>query len=143
MRQPLPLTRRELLQVVAFGALGAFVPVALPAASDRALRHGPHPTPRRDYTAEKVLAADQLGGDKELITLFDGIRKIPQVVDGVRCSCGCAELPGFYSLLSCFEGKDAMAKWCAICAGTGALVIRLHGRGRTLEQIREAVDARY
>lgn len=142
MRHPLPLTRRELLRL-AVAALGAALPAGLWAASHPSRRRGPHPTPRPDYTAGKVLAADQLGGDKELVTLFDGIRKIPQVADGIRCSCGCAELPGFYSLLSCFEGKDAMAKWCTICAGTGALVIRLHGRGRTLDQIREAVDARY
>jgi hypothetical protein len=137
------LARREWLHLVALSAVATVVPMGLPATAHPARRRGPHPTPRRDYTAEKVLSADQLGGDKELITLFDGIRKIPQVVDGIRCSCGCDELPGFYSLLSCFEGKDALAKWCAICAGTGALVIRLHGRGRTLEQIREAVDARY
>ncbi len=143
MTPPSLLARRDVLHLLALGALGGLVPMALPATAHPERRRGPHPTPRRDYTADKVLPADQLGGDKELITLFDGIRKIPQVVDGVRCSCGCAELPGFYSLLSCFEGKDAMAKWCAICAGTGALVIRLHGRGRTLEQIREAVDARY
>lgn len=143
MRHPLPLTRRELLHLAAVAALGAALPAGLWAASHRSRHRGPHPTPRPDYTAGKVLAADQLGGDKELVTLFDGIRKIPQVADGIRCSCGCAELPGFYSLLSCFEGKDAMAKWCTICAGTGALVIRLHGRGRTLDQIREAVDVRY
>ncbi len=143
MRHPSILERRELLRLVVVGALGALVPGALRAAPDRAPQRGPHPTPRRGYTAERVLAADQLGGDKELIILFDGIRKIPQVVDGIRCSCGCAELPGFYSLLSCFEGKDAMSKWCAICSGTGALVIRLHARGRSLDEIREAVDARY
>jgi hypothetical protein len=143
MRRSLPLTRRELLHLAGAAALGVAVPSALRAAPHRVRHRGPHPTPRPDYTADKVLAADQLGGDKELITLFDGIRKIPQVADGIRCSCGCAELPGFYSLLSCFEGKDAMAKWCTICAGTGALVIRLHGRGRTLDQIREAVDARF
>jgi hypothetical protein len=145
MRHTLPLTRRELLHLAAITGFSALVPTLLRAAPhhDHAPHRGPHPTPRPDYTADKVLAADQLGGDKELIALFDGIRKIPQVADGIRCSCGCAELPGFYSLLSCFEGKDAMAKWCTICAGTGALVIRLHGRGRTLDQIREAVDARF
>jgi hypothetical protein len=142
MTTPRTFHRRDVIRLATLGAIGAMIPVALRAAPHQTARRGPHPTPRPSYTADKVLTADQLGGDKELITLFDGIRKIPQVADGIRCSCGCAELPGFYSLLSCFEGKDAMAKWCTICAGTGALVIRLHGRGRTLDQIREAVDAR-
>lgn len=143
MPHPRSLTRRALLRLVAVAALGTAVPPALRAMPHRTRQREPHPTPRPGYPATKVLAADQLGGDKELVTLFDGIRKIPQVADGIRCSCGCAELPGFYSLLSCFEGKDAMAQWCTICAGTAALVIRLHGRGRSLDQIREAVDARY
>lgn len=137
------ITRRDFARLATIGMAGMLLPPSARAAHPHGGHRGPHPTPRPDYTAGKVLAADQLGGDKELITLFDGIRKIPQVADGIRCSCGCAELPGFYSLLSCYEGKDAMAQWCTICAGTGALVIRLHGRGRTLDQIREAVDARY
>jgi hypothetical protein len=103
---------------------------------------GAHPTPRRGITGAKVVAASELASRPELVTLFDGIRAIPAIADGIRCSCGCAELPGFYSLLSCFEG-DGMAKICPICQGTGRLVVRLHGEGESLAQIRVAVDAQY
>jgi hypothetical protein len=132
-------TRRDLLSLLATGALGVLVPRPLRAT----WRLPRHPDPRPNYTADKVLKAAQLGGNEELITLFDSVRKIPHVVDGIRCTCGCADLPGYYSLLTCYENDNAMSTWCPICIGTGELVVRLHGRGRTLAQIREAVDARY
>src|SRR3954468_24581485 len=81
----------------------------------RAMRSGgPHPTPRAGITAAKVLAAGKLDGNANLIALFDGVGAIPEVVDGIRCQCGCAGSEGFYSLLSCYEGDDAMAKICHI-----------------------------
>ena len=101
-----------------------------------------HPTPRAGITSAKVLTGAKLAKWPDLVQLFDGIRAIPAVADGIRCSCGCAEVPGFYSLLSCFEG-DAMATICPICQGTGKLVVRLHGEGQTLAQIRVAVDAQF
>ena len=73
---------------------------------------------------------------------FDEARTIPQILDGIRCHCGCADLPGKRSLLSCYE-EDGMALDCDICQGEGRLAYRLHARGRTLAEIRAAIDARY
>ena len=103
---------------------------------------GPHPTPRAGITGKNVLGAGQLAEHDDLIPLFDGIRRIPAIADGIRCNCGCASLPGYYSLLSCFEG-DAMAKVCPICQGQGRLAVRLHGERKTLAEIRAAVDAQF
>ncbi|MFN2316696.1 MAG: hypothetical protein ABR551_03270 [Gemmatimonadales bacterium] len=141
---PVPrTTRRALLTLLATAAGASLLPPPLRGMVGAARWHTKHPEPRPNYTADKVLKADQLGGDEELIALFDAVRKVPHIIDGIRCSCGCAELPGFYSLLTCFEGDNSMSKWCPICIGLGSFVVRLHGRGRTLAQIREAVDARY
>jgi hypothetical protein len=101
-----------------------------------------HPTPRTGITGAKVLTGAKLAKWPDLQQLFDGIRAIPAVADGIRCSCGCADVPGYYSLLSCYEG-EAMATLCPICQGTGRLVVRLHGEGQTLAQIRTAVDAQF
>ncbi|HEX7979620.1 MAG TPA: PCYCGC motif-containing (lipo)protein, partial [Gemmatimonadaceae bacterium] len=110
----------------------------------RAMRlAGPHPTPRPGITAAKVLTSDKLGGKQDLIALFDGVRAIPEVVDGIRCQCGCANSEGFYSLLSCYEGDDAMAKICHICQGEGRLAVRLHKEGKSLDAIRTAIDAKF
>lgn len=101
---------------------------------------GDHPDPRPGVDGSRVLAADAV--DPEVAELFDQIRAIPHVVDGVRCYCGCADLEGFYSLLSCYEGYG-MAQECHICQGEGRLVCRLHREGRSLDEIRAAIDRRF
>jgi hypothetical protein len=102
----------------------------------------PHPEPRPGITAANVLTHEQLANAPHAIDVFDLVREIPQVVDGIRCQCGCADLPGFYSLLSCYE-SEGMARWCEICQGEGRLVSRLHKAGKTLDEIRAAIDARF
>jgi hypothetical protein len=98
--------------------------------------------PRPGVTGAKVLTSTQLGETPDLIPLFDSIRAIPYTVDGIRCNCGCPNPPEYYSLLSCFEG-NAMAQSCVICQSQGRLVVRLHKEGKSLEQIRAAVDAKF
>jgi hypothetical protein len=104
--------------------------------------HGPHPTPRPGIDASHVLKPDQLRDAPAAIIAFDEVRQIPQIVDGIRCHCGCATEKGFYSLLSCYEG-DSMARDCHICQGQGRMAFRLHAAGKTLAEIRDAIDARY
>jgi hypothetical protein len=126
-------------QFVASAAALLFLP-----RGARAMRlAGPHPTPRPGITAARVLASDNLAGDAALIAVFDGVRAIPQVIDGIRCQCGCATVDGFYSLLSCYEDDGAMAKICHICQGEGKLAIRLHKEGKSLDEIRLAIDAKF
>ena len=137
-------SRRRFLGACA-AALAAGLIRARPARAAMALRRsaaGPHPAPRPGITAEKVLTREQLADQPNAIPVFDQVREIPEVVDGIRCQCGCADHPGYYSLLSCFEG-DAMAKSCPVCQGQGRLVRRLHKAGKTLDEIRSAIDARY
>ena len=112
------------------------------ALSRRQVGVGPHPTPRPKITGAKVLTAEQLTDTPHLIPLFDSVRERPEIMDGIRCNCGCAGQPGFYSLLSCYEG-DAMARLCPICQGEGRLAARLHKEGKTLAEIRVAVDAQF
>ena len=104
---------------------------------------GDHPDPRPDVDASKVMTADELAGVPHVVELFDAIREIPHVVDGIRCHCGCADLEGFRSLLTCYEGPGAMAMWCEICQGEGRLAVRRHAEGQSLAEIRRAIDARF
>ena len=103
---------------------------------------GPHPTPRKGINASRVLAGERLKHSPQARTAFDEVRQIPGIVDGVRCHCGCATLDGFYSLLSCFEG-EGMAMHCEVCRGQGRLAFRLHRAGKSLDEIRAAIDDRY
>jgi hypothetical protein len=104
---------------------------------------GEHPDPRPGVDGSKVMTAEQLVGAPHVIDLFDAIRKIPHIADGIRCHCGCAELEGYRSLLSCYEGPGAMATWCEVCQGEGRLAVRRHGEGQSLAEIRRAIDARF
>ena len=101
-----------------------------------------HPTPRPGITAAKVLTKDQLGDHKDAAPVFDLVREIPQIVDGIRCQCGCSALEGKYSLLSCYEA-DGMAAHCQVCQGEARLAYRLNKQGKTLDEIREAIDAKF
>jgi len=138
--------RRTFLHSCSVLALGALLPAPMRTVAPMHCMHagplGPHPTPRQGITAAKVLSKDDLSHDPALIPLFDGVREIPEIIDGIRCNCGCASAPGMYSLLSCYEGA-AMAQYCPICQGQGRLATRLHKQGKSLDDIRVAVDAQF
>lgn len=108
----------------------------------RVRRGGPHPTPRPGITAARVLTREQLADAPHAIEIFDQVREIPGIVDGIRCQCGCADKDGFYSLLSCYEA-EGMARYCDICQGEARIAYRLHRAGESLDDIRAAIDARY
>jgi hypothetical protein len=100
-----------------------------------------HPTPRPGITAANVLPDAKLT-EKAAAPVFALVRTMPQIVDGIRCNCGCAELEGFYSLLSCYE-KGGMAQHCVICQGQAKLAFKMHEEGFSLNAIRRAIDAEF
>jgi hypothetical protein len=141
------LSRRSFLAWCAAGSM-AFLPNPRPARAWVTLCRGPapgphpHPTPRAGVTADKVLTKEELGAWADAIAAFDEVREIPEIIDGIRCNCGCADDPAFYSLLTCYEA-EGMARYCHICQGQGRLAYRLHKAGKTLDEIRAAIDARF
>ncbi len=101
----------------------------------------PHPEPRPGITSARVLPPGALQ-DATAAAAFDIVRQIPQIIDGIRCSCGCAGLKGYYSLLSCYEDAG-MAQHCVICQGQATLAYKLHKQGWSLRGIRRSIDAAY
>ena len=137
---PVPsVSRRQAVgRLLGLGILSLTHPTALvarPVASRLT-----HPEPRPGIDGSRVLTRDQVA--PHAADLFDQIRAIPHVVDGIGCHCGCGDLPGMVSLLSCYEGTG-MAQYCQVCSGEGRLAARLHGEGRSLDEIRAAVDRRF
>lgn len=138
------LSRRAWLAAAASIVAGA---LALPAplrAMSVTPRSGKHPDPRPGIDASRIPAADvvrECGAGA--VAAFDEARRIPGILDGIRCQCGCADSPDMRSVLSCYEGSDAMALHCQICQGEARLAARLHREGKTLAQIRAAIDKRY
>lgn len=139
-------SRRDFLAVLTGLVAGAVLPPGAAARPSwvpggRTTRSGaPHPEPRPGVDGSKVLSPDQVA--PHVAELFEEIRRIPEVVDGLGCRCGCAEVPGMYSLLSCYEGAG-MAQYCDICQGEGRLAVALHAEGRTLDEIRAEIDRRF
>lgn len=130
------ITRRGFVTSLSVGAAGLILSPRFANAAPK------HPAPRPGITGEHVLKGKDLEKYPKLVPLFDSIRKIPQVVDGIHCNCGCTNGMEFYSLLSCYEAKG-MARDCAICQGQGRLAVRLHSEGKSLDQIRAAIDAKF
>lgn len=136
LHMQLDLTRRKFLGTVATAVGAIMLPPGIANAAPK------HPSPRPGISGAKVLKQKDLAKVPNLVPLFDSIREIPEIVDGIHCNCGCTNPPEFYSLLSCFEGRG-MARDCVICQGQGRLAVRLHKEGKTLDQIRAAIDAKF
>lgn len=104
----------------------------------------PHPTPREGITAEKVIAPERLlrnGYGQHEADVYALAARIPQILDGLYCYCHCTERSGHYSLLTCFENGHAAN--CITCLGTAELAAKLHEEGKSLDEIRAAVDAQF
>lgn len=98
-----------------------------------------HPDPRPGITAERVLAADSV--PEQAREVYTMAARIPSVLDGLYCHCDCHERDELRSLLECFE--SAMASTCGICQGQARTAFEMHEEGRSLRDIRKAVDASY
>ena len=99
-----------------------------------------HPEPRPDVDGSLVLDASEVM--PHVAELFDGIRAIPHIADGIGCHCGCGAMPDMRSLLSCYE-DIGMAQFCVICEGEGRIAVRMHAEGASLDDIRAAIDRRF
>jgi hypothetical protein len=137
-----PISRTSFLRTLATLGLGAAVlrPTQL---HGRATSGKPflHPEPRPGITAANVLAVDQLPRDRAAREAYATAREYPAIFDGVFCACRCNTSLGHRSLLSCFETKQPVG--CQGCRDEAALVGKQAAAGKTLEEIRAAVDAEY
>jgi hypothetical protein len=136
------ITRRTFI-ATALGAFAGVFGVARLAHARRRHDPKPHPDPRPGITGANVATKEQLASTPALIPIFDDVRAMPEIADGIRCRCGCADAPGFRSLLNCYEGADAMARECHTCQGEAKLAARLKKSGKSLDEIRAAIDAKY
>ena len=138
------LSRRGFLAACLTVPAAAFLPLRRACSSHGvAAPSSDHPTPRPGVDASRVPKANELRDAKRAVPAFDEVREIPHVMDGIRCHCGCAKNPNHSSLLSCFETSDAMAKDCQGCRKQARLVYELHRAGKSLDEIRLAVDERF
>jgi hypothetical protein len=120
-------------------AIAVAAPLVL--GGTRRVPRGPrHPQPRPGITAQHVLPDDQV--DAEHKDAYDAARQIPEILDGIYCHCDCADRhSNLRSLLSCYETEMPMS--CGVCSGEARTALRLHKQGKTLAEIRVAIDKRF
>jgi len=68
-------------------------------------------------------------------------RQHPELLAQLHCYCGCDQLHGHKNLLDCF--RDTRGGHCAICVGEAIDAGRMYESGTPVDQIREALRARY
>jgi hypothetical protein len=98
-----------------------------------------HPRPRRGVTGERVLRPDSV--PERAREPYTMAARIPSVFDGLYCHCDCHEREGLRSLLECFE--EEMATTCGICQSQARMAAELHAQGKSLDEIRRAIDQRF
>ena len=67
--------------------------------------------------------------------------KDPALLAQLHCYCGCDKTDGHKNLLDCF--RDTHGSTCAICCGEARDAELMATRGMPVEQIRDALRARY
>jgi hypothetical protein len=101
-----------------------------------------HPEPRAEVDHSHVVPAEQYAAVPRVARTYERVAEIPHVIDGIYCYCACSEHSGHYSLLDCFH--DDHGAYCDICLSQADIAYRMHkGEGRSLEEIRQAVDRIY
>jgi hypothetical protein len=119
----------------------AVVALAVVLAGPRGLQAAAHPDPRPGITAERVLPPAMVPKGAGTLEAYEAARRVPQVLDGIYCHCNCSKSIGHRSLLTCFESEHGGN--CDICMGEAMLAAQLAGSGRSLAQIRKAIDAQF
>jgi hypothetical protein len=119
--------------------LAALVLVVGLVATRSALAH--HPTPRQGLTAADVESSLRYASYPRIAEVYEMAARIPEVLDGLYCHCDCSKHSDHRSLLTCFQDDHGAA--CDVCLTEAALAYRMVGEGKSLKQIRQAVDALY
>jgi hypothetical protein len=100
-----------------------------------------HPDPRTDITAAGVASSSRYAEYPRIAAVYEMAAEIPEVLDGLYCHCDCSLHSGHRSLLDCFH--DDHGAGCDICLDEAALAHRMTAEGRSLKEIRRAVDELY
>jgi len=100
-----------------------------------------HPTPRPGITAAKVLTGSAIPRTPGAAEAYAAARNAAATLDGVYCHCDCSKHAGHRSLLSCFEGEHGA--YCDICMGEAMTASTMAGQGKSLTQIRAAIDRQF
>ena len=72
---------------------------------------------------------------------YEAAERNPALLAQLHCYCGCDVTDGHKNLLDCF--RDTHGSTCAICCGEARDAEKMATSGMPIEQIRDALRARY
>jgi len=87
------------------------------------------------------LTLDPSGFEGNARRSYQIARQKPSLLAQLHCYCGCDKVLGHRSLLDCYRDKHAAS--CATCMGEAIDSNQMNDRGSPVEQIRDALRARY
>jgi hypothetical protein len=111
--------------------------VALKQPADASI----HPEPRPGITAAKVMPASLIPRTPGSAEAYAAARSAAGTLDGVYCHCDCSKHAGHRSLLTCFESDHGA--YCDICMSEAMLAAGMAQQGRSLLEIRTAIDRQF
>jgi len=100
-----------------------------------------HPDPRPGITGETVVPASRYVQYARVSAVYAQAKEVASTLDGLYCHCDCSKHAGHRSLLSCFESDHGAA--CDICLTEASIAYRMTQDGRSLGEIRQAIDELY
>lgn len=122
---------------VAAAALVGLVLFKRPAPADAST----HPQPRPGITAVKVVPVSLVPRTPGSVEAYAAARASAATLDGVYCYCDCSKHAGHRSLLTCFETDHGA--YCDICMGEAIVASGMAQQGRSLMEIRGAIDRQF
>ena len=72
---------------------------------------------------------------------YRAAKEIPDVLDNLFCYCQCKKNFGHKSLLTCHVDKHST--YCNICMGEAHMASDMHGEGKSISEIQDAIDSKY
>ncbi len=120
--------------------LGALVIAALYRFAVVPASGAEHPEPRPGLTSH-IVAPDRFAQAPRVARAYKMAAAVPDVLDGLYCYCQCSKHAGHRSLLTCFESDHGAS--CDVCMDEVMVAYTMSQNGASLQQIRDAIDARY
>lgn len=133
--------RRTTSPALRYGVVALGVVVLLLGLATVRQANAHHPDPRDSVTAADVQASSRYAAYPQIAAVYEQAAAIPEVLDGLYCHCDCSRHSGHRSLLTCFH--DDHGAGCDVCLGEAALAYSMSREGKSLREIRRAVDDLY
>ena len=94
-----------------------------------------------DQGPQSRVTLDPKNFQGEVRQAYQAAERNPALLAQLHCYCGCDKADGHKNLLDCF--RDSHGSTCAICVGEARDAEAMANRGVPVEQIRDALRARY